>query len=155
MTTLDPIIVDQLDGLLTGETNPITVLANASALLNDLMTDLNWAGFYLYNDKTGQLDLGPFQGKVACMHIQPDNGVVGTSYAKTLCCACQTFTNLLATSLATLPATLRSLFPSQLTIGWSPSWTSTRRHLIGLVKMTKPSSLSLVRRWRHTLTLLR
>ncbi|EKQ22155.1 GAF domain-containing protein [Lacticaseibacillus paracasei] len=82
MTTLDPIIVDQLDGLLTGETNPITVLANASALLNDLMTDLNWAGFYLYNDKTGQLDLGPFQGKVACMHIQPENGVVGTSYAQ-------------------------------------------------------------------------
>ena len=80
MTTLDPIIIDQLDGLLTGETNPITVLANASALLNDSMPELNWAGFYLYNGKTGQLDLGPFQGKVACMHIQPGKGVVGTSY---------------------------------------------------------------------------
>lgn len=80
MTTLDPIIIDQLDGLLTGETNPITVLANASALLNDSMSELNWAGFYLYNGKTGQLDLGPFQGKVACMHIQPGKGVVGTSY---------------------------------------------------------------------------
>ena len=78
MTTLDPIIIDQLDGLLTGETNPITVLANASALLNDSMSELNWAGFYLYNGKTGQLDLGPFQ--VACMHIQPGKGVVGTSY---------------------------------------------------------------------------
>ena len=55
MTTLDPIIIDQLDGLLTGETNPITVLANASALLNDSMPELNWAGFYLYNGKTGQL----------------------------------------------------------------------------------------------------
>ena len=80
MTTLDPIIIDQLDGLLTGETNPITVLANASALLNDSISELNWAGFYLYNCKTGQLDLGPFQGKVACMHIQPGKGVVGTSY---------------------------------------------------------------------------
>ncbi|OAU85337.1 histidine kinase, partial [Lacticaseibacillus rhamnosus] len=80
MTTLDPIIIDQLDGLLTGETNPITVLANASALLNDSISELNWAGFYLYNGKTGQLDLGPFQGKVACMHIQPGKGVVGTSY---------------------------------------------------------------------------
>lgn len=80
MTTLDPIIIDQLDGLLTGETNPITVLANASALLNDSMPELNWAGFYLYNGKTGQLDLGPFQGKVACMHIQPGKGVVGNSY---------------------------------------------------------------------------
>lgn len=80
MTTLDPIIIDQLDGLLTGETNPITALANASALLNDSMTDLNWAGFYLFNNKTGQLDLGPFQGKVACMHIQPGKGVVGTSF---------------------------------------------------------------------------
>ncbi|MHB9773886.1 GAF domain-containing protein [Lacticaseibacillus rhamnosus] len=80
MTTLDPIIIDQLDGLLSGETNPITVLANASALLNDSMSELNWSGFYLYNGKTGQLDLGPFQGKVACMHIQPGNGVVGTSY---------------------------------------------------------------------------
>lgn len=80
MTTLDPIIIDQLDGLLIGETNPITALANASALLNDSMTDLNWAGFYLFNTKTGQLDLGPFQGKVACMHIQPGKGVVGTSF---------------------------------------------------------------------------
>ena len=80
MTTLDPIIIDQLDGLLTGETNPITVLANASALLNDSISELNWAGFYLYNGNTGQLDLGPFQGKVACMHIQPGKGVVGTSY---------------------------------------------------------------------------
>ena len=148
MTTLDPIIVDQLDGLLTGETNPITVLANASALINDLMTDLNWAGFYLYNDKTGQLDLGPCTFSQATVSLAP-------ATPKTLCCVCQTFTNLLATSLATLPATLRSLFPSQLTIGWSPSWTSTRQHWIGLVKMTKPSSLSLVRRWRSTLTLLR
>ncbi|WP_425454015.1 GAF domain-containing protein [Companilactobacillus insicii] len=70
----------QLDALLYQETNLITNLANASALINDTYDDLNWSGFYLYNDKTGELDLGPFQGKVACMHIKVGSGVVGTAF---------------------------------------------------------------------------
>ena len=69
------LLVDQLTSLLAGETNPVTILANASALLNDTLANINWAGFYLYNEETRQLDLGPFQGKVACMHIAPGRGV--------------------------------------------------------------------------------
>ncbi|WP_125711842.1 GAF domain-containing protein [Companilactobacillus kedongensis] len=70
----------QLDALLFEETNLITNLANASALINDTYEDLNWAGFYLYNENTKELDLGPFQGKVACMHIKIGSGVVGTAF---------------------------------------------------------------------------
>lgn len=80
MTDLS-LLTDQLTSLLAGETNRVTMLANASALLNDTLPDINWAGFYLYNDVTGQLDLGPFQGKVACMHIALGRGVCGTAYA--------------------------------------------------------------------------
>ncbi|MFD1417853.1 GAF domain-containing protein [Companilactobacillus keshanensis] len=70
----------QLDALLFEENNLVANLANASALINDTYTDLNWSGFYLYNDKTNELDLGPFQGKVACMHIKNGSGVVGTAF---------------------------------------------------------------------------
>lgn len=70
----------QLDALLYHETNLVANLANASALINDTYTDLNWAGFYLYNSETEALDLGPFQGKVACMHIKVGAGVVGTAF---------------------------------------------------------------------------
>ncbi|APX73206.1 GAF domain-containing protein [Companilactobacillus allii] len=70
----------QLDALLFNETNLIANLANASALINDTYEDLNWSGFYLYNEDTDELDLGPFQGKVACMHIKNGSGVVGTAF---------------------------------------------------------------------------
>ncbi|MFC6294732.1 GAF domain-containing protein [Lactiplantibacillus daoliensis] len=71
----------QLDALLYNETNLVANLANASALINSTYTDLNWAGFYLYSSETNSLDLGPFQGKVACMHIKVGAGVVGTAFA--------------------------------------------------------------------------
>ena len=59
------ILSAQIDALLENETNQTANLANASALLNDTLKDINWVGFYLYNETTDQLDLGPFQGKVA------------------------------------------------------------------------------------------
>lgn len=55
-------------------------LANASALLAQSLTDINWAGFYLMED--GKLVLGPFQGKVACVEIKVGNGVCGTAVKK-------------------------------------------------------------------------
>jgi GAF domain-containing protein len=58
----------------------ITLLSNASALLMDNLSDLNWAGFYLYRD--GRLILGPFQGKVACEIIEMGKGVCGTAAAR-------------------------------------------------------------------------
>ncbi|KRL00098.1 GAF domain-containing protein [Liquorilactobacillus capillatus] len=71
----------QLDALLTGETNLIANLANASALLFESLPDVNWTGFYLYNESQNELILGPFQGKVACMHIKVGKGVCGTAFS--------------------------------------------------------------------------
>ncbi|GAK47932.1 GAF domain-containing protein [Secundilactobacillus oryzae JCM 18671] len=72
---------EQIDALLFEEPNAVANLSNASALLFDTVTDINWAGFYLYNEETDSLDLGPFQGKVACMHIKNGSGVCGTAFS--------------------------------------------------------------------------
>lgn len=70
-------LLTQLDGLIGDERDGLANLANASALLNDLLPDLNWVGFYLH--RAGGLLLGPFQGKVACVHIALGRGVCGTA----------------------------------------------------------------------------
>ena len=69
----------QLSALVEGEKNIISILANASALLNEFLEDINWVGFYLYDEEDNELQLGPFQGKVACIHIPMNKGVCGTS----------------------------------------------------------------------------
>ncbi|MCH3925819.1 MAG: GAF domain-containing protein [Atopobiaceae bacterium] len=55
-------------------------LPNASALIYEELDCVSWAGFYLM--KAGQLVLGPFQGKVACVHIPLGKGVCGTAAAE-------------------------------------------------------------------------
>lgn len=77
------LLTAQLDGLLTGETYWLANLANASALLFDQMPHINWAGFYL--EHAGQLVLGPFQGKPACVRIGFGQGVCGTGFADKTC----------------------------------------------------------------------
>lgn len=67
----------QLQGLTEGVPYLLANLANASALLYQALTDINWAGFYLMQD--GKLVLGPFQGKPACVEIQVGSGVCGTA----------------------------------------------------------------------------
>jgi len=67
----------QLLSLTEGVEEPISNLANASALLFYTLPDLNWAGFYLY--KNNALLLGPFQGKHACTRIDLGKGVCGTA----------------------------------------------------------------------------
>ena len=57
----------QLGGLLTGERDFICNAANLSALIFQMLPDLNWAGFYLM--RGNDLLLGPFQGKPACVRI--------------------------------------------------------------------------------------
>ena len=74
------LMVEQLRALAEDEPNYIPVFSNASALINENMDDLNWAGFYIM-DK-GSLLLGPFQGKVACIRIQVGKGVCGTAAEK-------------------------------------------------------------------------
>ena len=70
----------QLDALTGAVPYQTANLANASALLYQTMEDLNWAGFYLMED--GQLVLGPFQGKTACIVIPVGKGVCGTAVAR-------------------------------------------------------------------------
>ena len=70
----------QLEAVLHGERDWVCNLAQTSALLMQAMPDLNWAGFYLLKD--GELVLGPFQGKVACVRIKLGKGVCGTAAAR-------------------------------------------------------------------------
>ncbi len=67
----------QLKALIEGIPHRIANMANASALLYEVLADINWAGFYLMED--GQLVLGPFQGKTACIEIKVGKGVCGTA----------------------------------------------------------------------------
>jgi GAF domain-containing protein len=67
----------QLRGLLSGERDAIANAANMSALLYHTLPDVNWVGFYLL--KEGELVLGPFQGKPACVRIAMGRGVCGTA----------------------------------------------------------------------------
>ncbi|MFD1456065.1 GAF domain-containing protein [Levilactobacillus lanxiensis] len=78
---INPLITEQLDALLYEETNLVANLSNAAALLKQTLTDVNWAGFYLYQAATDDLILGPFQGNVACVHIENNHGVCGTALA--------------------------------------------------------------------------
>lgn len=70
----------QLDALLTGETDYIANLSNASALLNQFLTNINWVGFYILQGE--ELVLGPFQGLPACVRIPTGRGVCGTAVAQ-------------------------------------------------------------------------
>jgi L-methionine (R)-S-oxide reductase len=69
-----------LNGLLSGEADPVANLANASGLLAQALEGINWCGFYLLRD--GELVLGPFQGKTACVRIALGQGVCGTAAAQ-------------------------------------------------------------------------
>src|SRR3546814_3365922 len=55
------------------------LMANVSALIWQFLPDLNWAGFYRMVD--GELVLGPFQGKAACIRIPLGKGVCGAAAA--------------------------------------------------------------------------
>jgi len=67
----------QLESLIEDTEWSISMLANASALIWDALEDINWAGFYIM--RNGRLELGPFQGKVACVSIDIGKGVCGTA----------------------------------------------------------------------------
>lgn len=70
----------QIQGLTDKVTDLTASLANISALLNQVLPEINWVGFYLVKD--GQLVLGPFQGKPACVQIPAGSGVCGTAAAR-------------------------------------------------------------------------
>jgi GAF domain-containing protein len=66
-----------LESLVAGEPDPIANMANASALIMGSLPDLNWAGFY--RNVGGELVLGPFQGRAACIRIPFGKGVCGAA----------------------------------------------------------------------------
>jgi GAF domain-containing protein len=70
----------QIASLVEGETDAVANMANTAALIFHSVPGLNWAGFYLL--KGGELVLGPFQGRVACVRIAFGRGVVGTAAEK-------------------------------------------------------------------------
>lgn len=70
-------LTQQLQGLFHGEADMIANAANMSALIYQMLPDLNWAGVYLL--KGEQLVLGPFQGKPACVRIPVGRGVCGAA----------------------------------------------------------------------------
>lgn len=73
-------LINRLTSLTEDVPYPIANLANASALLWEVLPDINWAGFYMMED--GALVLGPFQGKTACIRIAVGRGVCGTAVAE-------------------------------------------------------------------------
>lgn len=68
-----------LRALLAGEPNLIACAANMSALLYWSLPDLNWVGFYLIDAESGDLLVGPFHGKPACVRIPLHKGVCGAA----------------------------------------------------------------------------
>ena len=72
-------LASALEGLIAGEPDPIANMANAAALIFETVPGLNWAGFYRAID--GELVLGPFQGRAACVRIPFGKGVCGTAAA--------------------------------------------------------------------------
>jgi L-methionine (R)-S-oxide reductase len=70
----------QARGLFEGERDWLANAANLAALIYGGLDHLNWSGFYLL--KNGELVLGPFQGKPACVRIAMGKGVCGTAAEK-------------------------------------------------------------------------
>ncbi len=73
-------LVQELQALLAGEQDLVANAANAAALLFHALPGVNWVGFYFLKD--GQLVVGPFQGKPACVRIALGRGVCGTAAAE-------------------------------------------------------------------------
>lgn len=72
-------LIAAADALTEGEPDAIANMANVAALLWETLPELNWAGFYRNVD--GELVLGPFQGRPACIRIPFGRGVCGTAAA--------------------------------------------------------------------------
>jgi GAF domain-containing protein len=70
-------LASALEGLVAGESDAIANMANASALIWETLPDLNWVGFY--RNVGGELVLGPFQGRPACIRIPFGTGVCGVA----------------------------------------------------------------------------
>ena len=77
-------LCDAAVALTAGEPDPVANMANLAALIWDFVPNLNWAGFYRMqsNAQNGELVLGPFIGRPACIRIPLGMGVCGTAALK-------------------------------------------------------------------------
>ena len=71
------LIINSIQALVSSEKDTLANMANISAVLNNYFDDINWVGFY--RTKGNELILGPFQGKLACVHIPYGKGVCGVA----------------------------------------------------------------------------
>ena len=72
-------LLSAAEAVTEGEPDAIANMANVAALIWQFLPDLNWSGFYRM--VKGELILGPFQGKPACIRIPLSRGVCGTAAA--------------------------------------------------------------------------
>ena len=79
--TLYQDLLNAVEGLTADEPDAVANMANVAALIWETLPDLNWAGFY--RNVGGELVLGPFQGRPACIRIPFGKGVCGAA-AETL-----------------------------------------------------------------------
>lgn len=71
------LLLRMIGAIVDGKDRPLSVLSNAASFIMALIPDLNWAGFYFYDEEN--LYLGPFQGLPACTKIEKGEGVCGTA----------------------------------------------------------------------------
>jgi GAF domain-containing protein len=76
-TTMYRDLASALEHLIAGETDAVANMANAAALLWETLPDVNWVGFY--RNVAGELVVGPFQGRPACIRIKFGEGVCGVA----------------------------------------------------------------------------
>jgi GAF domain-containing protein len=72
-------LASALEGLVAGESDAVANMANAAALIWETLPDVNWVGFY--RNVGGELVVGPFQGRPACIRIAFGSGVCGVAAA--------------------------------------------------------------------------
>jgi L-methionine (R)-S-oxide reductase len=70
-------LAQALEALVGDESDAVANMANAAGLIFESLPDLNWAGFY--RNVAGELVLGPFQGRPACIRIPFGQGVCGVA----------------------------------------------------------------------------
>jgi len=75
-------LLPQITALVNDEPNPVANMANIAAALKQTFSYYSWVGFYLFDSRSNELVLGPFQGKIACTRIGVGKGVCGTSFQR-------------------------------------------------------------------------
>ena len=75
-------LMPQIHSLVGDESDPIANMANITAALKQTFAEFSWVGFYLHEDSSGELVLGPFQGKVACTRNGSGRGVCGAAFQR-------------------------------------------------------------------------